>query len=80
MRNILTFFCVASLAFSVCAQNQKYAVETVAFYNVENLFDHYNDPNTKDDDRTPTGRDKWTKEIFEKKTHQYCKAYCRHWD
>ena len=67
MRNISTFFCVASLAFSACAQNQKYAVETVAFYNVENLFDHFNDPETKDDDRTPTGRDKWTEEIFEKK-------------
>ena len=67
MRNILTFICVATLAFSADAQNQKYAVETVAFYNVENLFDHYNDPDTKDDDRTPTGRDKWTEEIFEKK-------------
>lgn len=52
--------------FLVFSQEQKYAVETIAFYNVENLFDHYNDPDTKDGDRTPTGRDKWSEEIFEK--------------
>ena len=67
MRNILIFFCFSILGLYAFAQNQKYAVETIAFYNVENLFDHYDDPKTKDDDRTPTGRDKWTEEIFEKK-------------
>lgn len=49
------------------AQDQKFAVETVAFYNVENLFDHFDDPKTRDDDRTPEGRDRWTEEIFEMK-------------
>ena len=43
----------------VSAQKQ-YKAHTIAFYNVENLFDTINDPNTYDDDRTPDGRDKWT--------------------
>ncbi|QED38346.1 endonuclease/exonuclease/phosphatase family protein [Antarcticibacterium arcticum] len=37
-----------------------YLLRTVAFYNVENLFDTENDPFIFDDDRTPTGNDKWT--------------------
>ncbi len=35
-------------------------MRTVAFYNVENLFDTINDPKKFDDDRTPTGKDHWT--------------------
>ena len=30
-------------------------VQTIAFYNVENLFDSRNDPKTFDDDYTPEG-------------------------
>jgi len=67
LRNILAFLCVAAFSLIAYTQEQAYAVETIAFYNVENLFDHYDDPKTNDDDRTPTGRDKWTEEIFEKK-------------
>jgi hypothetical protein len=44
-----------------------YEVVSVAFYNLENLFDTLNDPNTRDDDRTPEGRDRWTLDIYEKK-------------
>ena len=33
---------------------------TVAFYNTENLFDIYDDPNTIDEDYTPTGSREWT--------------------
>jgi hypothetical protein len=44
-----------------------YEVVSVAFYNLENLFDTLNDPNTRDDDRTPEGRDRWTLDVYEKK-------------
>ena len=37
------------------------------FYNLENLFDYEDDPLTFDDDRTPDGKDHWTKEIYEAK-------------
>lgn len=41
---------------------------TVAFYNVENLFDTENDPaNPGDDEFTPTGELNWTSERYEKK-------------
>ncbi len=47
------------------AQNEKkYLIRTVAFYNVENLFDTINHPFTFDDDRTPTGKDVWTQEKY----------------
>ena len=48
--------------------SKKYSVNTIAFYNVENLFDTLDDPKTFDDDRTPNGRDKWTEDIYLKKS------------
>lgn len=38
---------------------------TVSFYNVENLFDTENDPNTQDEDFTPEGKLAWTKDRLE---------------
>ena len=40
---------------------------TIAFYNLENLYDIYDDPNIFDDDRTPQGKDRWTEEIYRDK-------------
>ncbi|MBT0606975.1 endonuclease/exonuclease/phosphatase family protein [Aequorivita echinoideorum] len=64
------------LAFStVFAQKEKtYKVNTVAFYNVENLFDYEDDPLIFDDDRTPEGKDHWTKEIYEAKLANMAKV------
>ncbi len=39
---------------------KRYQLRTVAFYNLENLFDTSDDPLTYDDERTPEGRDRWT--------------------
>ncbi|GIM60981.1 endonuclease [Capnocytophaga canis] len=49
---------------SFYAQEKKYMVRTIAFYNVENLFDTINDPRTFDDDRTPQGADRWTSKVY----------------
>lgn len=35
---------------SVNAQQKKYIIHTVAFYNIENFYDTINDPNTRDDE------------------------------
>lgn len=43
---------------------RQYKIITIAFYNLENLFDTENDPITFDDDRTPEGRNRWTDEIY----------------
>jgi len=56
------------------AQNQSsgektYVVRTIAFYNQENLFDTIDDPDTRDEDFTPEGRNAWTSERYQKKIH-----------
>lgn len=41
--------------------------ETLAFYNVENLFDTQNDPRTNDEDFLPKGKLEWTQDRYEAK-------------
>lgn len=54
--------------FSAVAQEEKqYLINTVAFYNVENLFDYEKDPITFDGDWTPEGKNHWTRELYEAK-------------
>ena len=53
---------------SVFSQTKKeYKVISIAFYNVENLFDTENNPFTFDDDFTPEGDDAWTDEKYNDK-------------
>lgn len=65
----LSFFLIVfSSCFSYGQQQQKqYLINTVAFYNVENLFDYDDDPLTFDEEWTPEGKNAWTKEIYEDK-------------
>lgn len=53
--------------FSFAQSDKMYLVRTIAFYNVENLFDTEDNPFTFDDDRTPTGKDVWTEEKYKDK-------------
>ena len=66
-------FCLL-LSFVTVAQQKQYKVNTIAFYNVENLFDYEDDPLIFDDDRTPEGKDHWTKEIYEAKLANMAKV------
>ena len=50
--------------------NQKAYVHSVAFYNVENLFDSLDDPDTFDDDYTPDGRLHWNDLLLDQKINQ----------
>lgn len=47
---------------------------TIAFYNVENLFDTRNDPDVDDDEFTPRGPMKWTGERLERKMEDLARA------
>ena len=47
---------------------------TIAFYNVENLFDTENDPNSDDDEFTPSGKLNWNTERFQKKLKNISKV------
>ncbi|OAD90386.1 endonuclease [Aequorivita soesokkakensis] len=53
---------------------KEYKINTIAFYNLENLFDYEDDPITFDDDRTPEGKDHWTQEIYEAKLANMAKV------
>lgn len=75
--NNLKYFLVLLLyaaMVQVVVGQKKFKAHTIAFYNVENLFDTINDPNTFDDDRTPEGRDKWTYEIYRDKLKKTAKV------
>ena len=47
--------------------NKSSSTHTIAFYNIENLFDLENDPLTNDDDYLPTSAKRWTYKRYENK-------------
>ena len=51
----------------LCQNKKDYQIESIAFYNVENLFDTVDDTLTFDDDRTSLGKDRWTEERYLRK-------------
>ena len=65
MKKTVLMLCVALFTVaSLSAQDKPYSV---VFYNLENLFDIYNDPETHDDEFTPTGVKQWNQTKYEKK-------------
>ena len=66
LRALIGFFLLNT--YRIYSQDvENYTAVTVAFYNLENLFDTENDPITFDDDRTPSGKDHWTRAVYEDK-------------
>ncbi len=62
----LLFFSIAN----VSAQGEKYKIATVAFYNLENLFDTIDQPDVNDEEFTPQGSKRWNTEKYNiKLTH-----------
>lgn len=55
-------------------ESKEYNAVSIGFYNLENLFDIHNDPLIFDDDRTPTGKDRWTEEVYQKKLYNMAYA------
>ncbi|WP_074976284.1 endonuclease/exonuclease/phosphatase family protein [Zhouia amylolytica] len=49
------------------AQEARYQVKNIAFYNVENLFDIIDDSLKFDESRTPDGKDRWTRRKYDDK-------------
>ncbi len=56
MKYTLVLFFISTVVFS--------QVHTVAFYNLENLFDVYDDPAKNDEDFTPEGSYGWTEDQY----------------
>lgn len=70
---ILMRFSYLLALLSLCCygqESQTFKVRTIAFYNVENLFDIKNDSLIFDDERTPEGRYHWTKKRYTHKIGQ----------
>jgi endonuclease/exonuclease/phosphatase family metal-dependent hydrolase len=60
------------------AQDRNFAVFSMAFYNVENLFDTEDDPyNPGDDDFLPTGAFNWTPAQYERKLDNLARVISR---
>ncbi|RMB63486.1 endonuclease/exonuclease/phosphatase family protein [Dokdonia sinensis] len=74
LRNTLLVSLIFVSAFAKAQEKKTYKVQTLAFYNVENLFDTENDPITYDDDRTPDGKDHWTEEIYADKVSKMARV------
>lgn len=62
------------MVFSLFKKKKKQNLHTIAFYNLENLFDTLDDPDTLDDDFTPKGFKKWTPKRYKKKVYKLAKT------
>lgn len=64
------------LVFNVFSQKgeEKYIVEAIAFYNLENLFDTIYDPLTNDAEYLPEGKNQWTSERYQLKLNNMAKV------
>jgi len=67
IKNFIALFVVLSSMSIAKAQDKKFKVQTVAFYNVENLFDTINNADVNDEEYTPTGAQNWTLLKYKKK-------------
>ena len=46
----------------------------IGFYNLENLFDTYDDPAKNDEEFLPEGKNKWTEAKYQKKLQNMAKV------
>jgi predicted extracellular nuclease len=65
MKLWLTYWLLVFLFYNASAQTR--GDVRIMFYNTENLFDTWNDPQTNDEDFTPAGRMHWTREKYQHK-------------
>lgn len=66
---LITAAC-SSVSCTVCdAQQQQFRLASMAFYNLENLFDPTDDPLKADEDFTPGGANHYTEKIYHEKLH-----------
>ncbi|MXN92550.1 endonuclease/exonuclease/phosphatase family protein [Flavobacterium sp. Sd200] len=74
IKSFSSFLFIVLIGVLCNAQDKKFKVHTVAFYNVENLFDTHNDPKINDEEWLPDGRQHWTEEKYKKKLSNLAKV------
>ena len=62
------------MAFPFFKRKRKSDLHSIAFYNLENLFDTVDDPDTLDDDFTPKGEKKWSMKRYKRKLYKLAKT------
>lgn len=70
-KNLLVLIVLLSISFA--SAQKKYQIHTVAFYNLENLFDTINGPNN-DEEYLPNGSQNWTGKKYKKKLENLAKV------
>ena len=72
----LILLLIVFFIFNSCApwRNMAHRNMTVAFYNVENLFDTKDEPGKKDEEFTPEGEKKWTNARYQAKIRDVSKV------
>ena len=73
IKNLIALFGVLFAILGANAQDKKYIVHTVAFYNLENLFDTINGTNN-DEEWLPNGAQNWTPTKYKQKLHNLAKV------
>lgn len=64
---LLLLLCTGSMQLATGQEKKAYKIVSVAFYNLENLFDYQNDPSTWDEAYTPNGTYHWDRPDYEEK-------------
>jgi len=68
-RIILAIFAIVLALNAAQAQTR-----IIGFYNLENLFDTYDDPTRNDEEFLPEGKNKWTEAKYQKKIHNMARV------
>ena len=75
IKNLIVLL-VVLIGFSANAQAKKFQLQTVAFYNFENLFDTINGPNN-DEEWLPSSPQSWTGKKYKKTIGDRIPVYAR---
>ena len=75
MKRIVSIAFILIVSFS-CAfgQGKTSRNYVIGFYNLENLFDIYDDPAKNDEEFLPDGKNKWTEAKYNKKQHNMARV------
>lgn len=64
---VMPFLFAMMIAVGASAQEKVFQIHTIAFYNVENLFDTIRNPDIYDEEWTPKGDQAWTSKKYQEK-------------
>ena len=70
MKRFFLFFALLLCTLQVSAQQQRYKIGCIGFYNFENLFDTLDTPNVRDTEFTPDGPKNYDTDIYYRKIGQ----------